>query len=1142
MGSEFRGGQVGVTRPGPHTQDLRVAVAMTGGVSLAVWIGGVVRELNLLQQAGWLRATGGSDDLGGTAGSDERGLARYLRLISLLDVLVAIDIMSGTGGGGVNAAVLGMARACPCDLGGLRDMWLEAGAFETLLREPTEPSPLSLLDGDVLLERLRAGMKALGAKPSPARPPLYACGASSGKPLTRVFIASTLLAGEASWFTDDAGTLVRDMDHRGLFVFDETHLADPDARDALAVAARASMAFPMAFEPTFVAYSQVPGQGHSPGMREFANITRAHWAADGGLLTSRPFTPLLQAIYDRTAEHQVRRVLLYVVPSAGDPFPAGDASGEKPPTFRAALLQDLSAVLNQSISADLKALRDHNDRVDSLRVTRIRMADFGVRLRQAARPSRKDGTERLVTPQMMDDYCYRQARFVARPVIEALVRVLNTMSTDQIPASFRGASSPGRSVERDCQEAAAAAIAQSWRPRQQNANRYTQLASFGHAPYEGAEATVLSMIRAGFTLAADDGQRQEISQLNHAIHRAYAAAERPDIEDFVADRIRAPATTQRTLAELAGDITLAYARELARPGPRREDYHLQEGEDDTLTGGWQRLATAVASHYGLLQDLARSAAPAEPAAPLGPPRSAVPARPGKNPSVHPAAPGHDALGQRRLRAAAELGTLLQFLGDDTDGIADGLFDLYVATRSVLPVGLEVEQRIELVQLSADTRNLLAPERNSAKSKLTGLRLYQLGAFYKSSWRANDWMWGRLDGAGWLIHLLLDPRRVQAITRRQQGAGQRANWFYDQLRELTGDDPPSQQTVLRELAYLDDDAGDQPTPASLPQTALWVASAWQRDIAAAELPVIAREILSTPSRRPSQWAHEVLNAAGQQDIAAAAARAAGEAATSGRWTRNQQAIRQLNNQQAVTPDVQLLATKLRSCPVPDETLASEIGEPLFTRTISQAAAVAAAIASGTTDHPSPLRATLTAARHTTLAGYRAARLTSGRPRALITGGAALLILGLVAAIQGSSLLGLTGIVLLLTGAYMTALGTWSLSLRILRFTAVIIVSAVVLLPGTPVVRRWLFGDGCGSPECAGNGQAGHLLPWFRGPWHWPIFALLIVLLLTVFKRRSVRTASRRKTKPRRDSAPIPPEDIQPNPPVAESDADKTTSYR
>ena len=33
------------------TQDVRFAVAMSGGVSLAVWMGGVAREINLLQQA-----------------------------------------------------------------------------------------------------------------------------------------------------------------------------------------------------------------------------------------------------------------------------------------------------------------------------------------------------------------------------------------------------------------------------------------------------------------------------------------------------------------------------------------------------------------------------------------------------------------------------------------------------------------------------------------------------------------------------------------------------------------------------------------------------------------------------------------------------------------------------------------------------------------------------------------------------------------------------------------------------------------------------------------------------------------------------------------------------------------------------------
>jgi patatin-related protein len=1123
MGGEFGDGPVGVTRPGPHTQDLRVAVAMTGGVSLAVWIGGVVRELNLLQQAGWLRDTGGGVGQGGAAGSDDGARMRYMRLMSLLDVIVGVDIMSGTGGGGINAAVLGMSRAGSCDLGGLRDMWLEAGAFDALLRDPAGPCPPSLLHGDVLLDRLRAGMKVLGARASPVRPPLGACGAATGRPLTRVFISSTLLDGEASWFTDDAGTLVQDMDHRGLFAFDEADLADPGTWDALAVAARSSMAFPVVFEPAFVAHAEVPGGRRSPAhpaMRKFANITRAHWAADGGLLVNRPFTPLLQAIFDRTAERQVRRVLLYVVPSAGDPFPAGSISGEVPPTFSTALLQDLSAVLNQSISADLKALREHNDRVDALRVTRLRMADFGVRLRQARRLQRGGPAGSLVTPQVMDDYCYRQARFVARPVTDALVRILNTMPGDQVPASFRGAFWPGRSVERDCQEAAAAAIAQSWRPSQGHGDRYARLACFGHAPYEGAEATVLSMIRVGFTLATDDGQRQELSQLSHAVHRAHAAAEPPDIEDFIADRIGASSGAQETLAERAGEIAVAYAGELARPGPRREDYRLHEGEDDTLAGGWRRLAAAVAARHGLLQELAGSVAP------LGHGMPAV--------SAFPVAPGQDAFGRRRLRAAAELDTLLRFLGNDTDGIADGLFDLYVATRSVLPVGLEVEQRIELVQVSADTRNLLAPERHSARSKLTGLQLYQLGAFYKSSWRANDWMWGRLDGAGWLVHLLLDPRRVLAISRQQQKAGQRASWFYDQLRDLTGDDPPSQQAVLNELAYLDDETGHQPTPASLPQTALWVASGFQRDIAAAELPVIAREILCTPSRRPSHWAQEVLTAAGHQAIMAAAARAAGEAAASGHWTREQRRVRRLSEQLAASPpgqpDDRLLATRLRDCPVPDETLAAEIGEPSFTRTITKAAAVAVAIASGTADRPPLLKATFAAARHTTLAGYRATVLTRGQPRALIAGGIVLLVLGLVAVIQGSSLLGLTGIALILTGVYLTALGTWSLSLRMLRFTAAVIVAGVVLLPGTPAARSWLFGNDCGPPACSGTGHAGHLLPWFRGSWHWPLFALLVVLLLLLLTRRPIRTASRRGTRPRHNYAAIPAEETQPHPPA------------
>ncbi len=47
------------------TQDVRFAVAMSGGVSLAVWMGGVAREVNLLQQASNLRLNENGGDAPG---------------------------------------------------------------------------------------------------------------------------------------------------------------------------------------------------------------------------------------------------------------------------------------------------------------------------------------------------------------------------------------------------------------------------------------------------------------------------------------------------------------------------------------------------------------------------------------------------------------------------------------------------------------------------------------------------------------------------------------------------------------------------------------------------------------------------------------------------------------------------------------------------------------------------------------------------------------------------------------------------------------------------------------------------------------------------------------------------------------------
>ena len=186
------------TDPGT-TQDVRFAVAMSGGVSLAVWMGGVAREVNLLQQASRSpRRDPGPADPG--PGRDEQAARpspggpgsttpggwdalvrdRYRRLLDCLDLTVTVDVLAGTSAGGVNAALLGLSSAAGADLALLRDLWLTTGSMDLLLRDPGEPRPPSLMQGDkVLFSQLARGIEgfwdrrpAAGepVRPAPPRP------------------------------------------------------------------------------------------------------------------------------------------------------------------------------------------------------------------------------------------------------------------------------------------------------------------------------------------------------------------------------------------------------------------------------------------------------------------------------------------------------------------------------------------------------------------------------------------------------------------------------------------------------------------------------------------------------------------------------------------------------------------------------------------------------------------------------------------------------------------------------------------------------------------------------------------------------------------------------------------------------------
>ena len=81
---------------------------------------------------------------------------------------------------------------------------------------------------------------------------------------------------------------------------------------------------------------------------------------------------------------------------------------------------------------------------------------------------------------------------------------------------------------------------------------------------------------------------------------------------------------------------------------------------------------------------------------------------------------------------------------------------------------ETKVTIDFIQISADIDCPAHPSRFEASDKVTGLQLGHFGGFYKESWRANDWMWGRIDGALQLLGMLLEPGRVREHTSEDLG--------------------------------------------------------------------------------------------------------------------------------------------------------------------------------------------------------------------------------------------------------------------------------------------------------------------------------------------------------------------------------------
>src|SRR4051794_23142916 len=97
-------------------EDVRLAVVMNGGVSLAIWIGGIALELNRLALT----------SMDGPAGNSTPW---YADLLEITKSTARIDVIAGTSAGGINGGLLALGLAYGRDLATVADLWADRGAF-----------------------------------------------------------------------------------------------------------------------------------------------------------------------------------------------------------------------------------------------------------------------------------------------------------------------------------------------------------------------------------------------------------------------------------------------------------------------------------------------------------------------------------------------------------------------------------------------------------------------------------------------------------------------------------------------------------------------------------------------------------------------------------------------------------------------------------------------------------------------------------------------------------------------------------------------------------------------------------------------------------------------------------------------------
>ncbi|WP_374384480.1 patatin-like protein [Dongia sp.] len=396
--------------------EVRLAVVLYGGVSLAVYIHGVTRELlNLIRASKLLHAETGK--VGDPGDSTSVYLDILRTLLPDVDLRIVIDLISGASAGGINGVMLARALAHDLPLDAHRELWLQ-NADVTQLSAPaslfsrTWKSAMGPMIDKILVRRFGSQVAEPETLSKVRRfvqarwftPPfsgrrfagwmLDACdamdaSASEGISLLPpghrldLFVTVTDYRGHHHLIALHDPPVVEETEHRRIIAFTCRRTLSGELQSefgvdhvpSLVFASRATACFPGAFAPATVAEMDdlLSERGRPwPARRallvdklgvdgDLDQAAANRFFIDGSVVMNKPFSPVIQALGDRPASREVVRRIIYV-----DPNPRNGGrqrSGEGAPGFFRTILASLAVIpRNEPIADDLLGIEAWNVR------------------------------------------------------------------------------------------------------------------------------------------------------------------------------------------------------------------------------------------------------------------------------------------------------------------------------------------------------------------------------------------------------------------------------------------------------------------------------------------------------------------------------------------------------------------------------------------------------------------------------------------------------------------------------------------------------------------------------------------------------------------------------------------------------------